>query len=343
MGKKKQDTRSQLVKSLDFLHMLFKAGDAQSMYCIMGNNKAVAFNMILAAGTVIDEDFQACPHMGLFSAALDQCGQEYQITQLSAEKLLVRSGGFQAYIPCISGDSLSWPIPDAPLAPASDALTAAIWKVAPLVSTKAKTVLEGSIQLNNGSCIATNRRVVIEAWHGIEMPNGLLIPRIAANVLHKAKKKLVSFGLSKETLTFHFDDNTWLRTQLYQDRPMNMTRLFMAVSPRPVVPGLFEAVRKVAPFSDERSVFIHDCYVSSHRPGTVQLGSSLSEPIQGTHASRNYGIDDLNLVASLAERWDEVSLDNNLATYFEGQSLRGVITHGHNDTDASVDDDDIPF
>lgn len=326
MPKKPKIVKPRLATVLELMELLFKAGDDQSMYTMMTAGTACAFNMTLAAGATIEEYFEACPHTSLFSTALDRCGSSYQVTQLSPEKLLIRSGEFQAYIPCLLPSALSWPIPDAPGYPATSDVIDAIWKVAGLAETKAETVLEGSIQLNSGSCIATDRRVIMEAWHGVDMPT-LLIPRVAANVLHKIKGKLISFGFSKETLTFHFDDNTWVRTQLYQDKPIHIARQFHGeFNPRPVPSLLFEAAKKVAPFSTSGSIFIKDGFIRSHPPGTQEKGSELSLPLDDIHAPRNYDYDDLKLIQKHVTHWDETTRDN--CTYFQGDSLRGLIVHG---------------
>lgn len=343
MAKKPKPEPSKLVKALEYLSLLFKAGDDQSMYCNMGVNRAVAFNMVLAAGAPVEVDFTACPHTALFLRAIDECGKEYQVTQLSTEKLLVRSETWQAYIPCANPLTLSWPIPDAPRAPVDDRLTLALKKTAGVVDAKGETVVESSFQLQPFSCLATNRRVILQAWHGIDMPPGLLLPLSAAKILfkvHKAGKHLTMFGFSKETITFYFDDDTWLRSQLFQDRPVQIDEKFNCSTQERAVPQeLFAAANKVAPFSATGSVFIKDGFVSSHKPGTVQQGSELKLPIQGEHAPREYFYADLRIIAPHVTSWDEISRQD--ATYFSGENLRGLIRHEN--FERTIDDSDIPF
>lgn len=154
MAKKPKPVKTQLVQALDLLSLTYKAGEDQAMYAMMRDHKAASFNSVIALGTTIEEDIEACPHIGLLEAALDRCGQNpYSITQLSTEKLLVRSDDFQAYIPCLNPSGLSWPVPDALIAPLDERLLVALKKVAVLASTKAETVIEASIQINAGSVL----------------------------------------------------------------------------------------------------------------------------------------------------------------------------------------------
>lgn len=341
MKKKDKIERSMLALALEFLHLTFKAGAEQSMYCMMHNHAAVSFNSVIAAGTTIEEDLQACPHTALMLAAIQRCPGRYIITQLSPEKLQVRSEEFQAYIPCALPETLSWPIPDAALVPVDDRLTEALRKLAPLLSADGETVLEQSIQINAGSCLATNRSVVAETWHGFDLPNGLLVPKAVVTALHKTTKKLVAFGCSERTITFHFEDASWIRTQLFQDRwPDVKAMLNTSTVTRPVPPDLFKAAKTVAVFSADDKVYVKDGLISSHPFTAVQEGSVLKLPVGGEHQERIYRIKDLTFASHHATEWDETQ--RQAGTYFVGEMIRGLIWH-EVPHDISQEDDDIPF
>lgn len=340
-GRKSKEQLSQLAAALAFVSVTYNLKTDQAQYCLMENHSVRTFNSIIAAGTRIEEDLYACPHAELMLAAILRCGPEYVITQLSPEKLVVRSGDFQAYIPCFDPLALSWPIPDLPTTPIGDGLLTALKKVAILVSTQADTVLECAIQLNAGTCIATDRRVILEAWHGYELPDGMLLPKVAIQALNKVKKPLASFGASPITATFYFNDQSWIKTRLYQDRWPNVQDQFrVPVNPRPVPPYLFSAARKVAPFSLTGAVHVQDEMVSSHRFDVKEEGSSLKLPIGSKHAHRIYDIGSLDIVAKFANLWDEHA--HKTGTYFEGEKIRGLLFHQAPALE-TADDDDIPF
>jgi hypothetical protein len=340
MAKKRKPELPGLVRALDFLLLSYKAGETQSTYAMFKNGRVSSFNLTIACGTTIEEDIDCCPHLAMLSEAINNCGTStYSITQLSSEKLLVRSDEFQAYIPCVTPQTLQVAEPNSPVGMLDERFTKALQAVSALAVTKAETVIECSILLNSHSCIATNRNAIMEAWHGIDFPNGLLIPKIAVSVLAKSKKEISSFGFSKETLTFFFTDGSWMRTQLYQDvwppieRHLNHPSLC-----RPVPPQLFSAAKKVAPFSMDEHVYIKDGLISSHPFDRKEEGSSLKLPIGSDHAERSYRINDLNLISKYVTQWDETSKEE--ATIFLGESLRGVI---HHDKPNNKIDEDIPF
>lgn len=338
MAKKKIE--SPLIQALRFLLLTWKAGEDQAMYCMMHANEAVSFNSILAAGADIDEDLYACPHTALMLAAILRCGDRYAITQLSPTKLLVRSDDFQAYVPCVAPDALSWPLPDVPVVAIDDRLTEALRKVAPLLSATGETLIEQSIQLNAGSCLATNRSVILEAWHGFDLPSGLLLPKSIVTAIHKAGKHLRAFGFSSVSATFHFDDATWLRTQLFQEKwPDIQKHLNAQTCTRPVPSELFEAAKKVSPFSGNGAVYVKNGLISSHPFDAKEEGSALKLPIGSQHQERSYRATDLSLIAKHALNWDETMRADG--TYFTGNGIRGLIHHQV--PNGIIEDDDIPF
>jgi hypothetical protein len=340
VAKSKIDPRNQLTKALDFLSITFSAKALeQGMHCILDQHSAKSFNFVIAAGTTIEEDLSACPRLDLMAEAAAQCGPEYEIVQLSDTKLLVRSGEFQAYVPCLRPGVLSQPIPDPPAVEINDDLLVALSKVAPLLKATAETVLEQSIQLNSGSCLSTDRKTILETWHGFDLPDGLLLPKVIVTALKAAKKPLARFGASKDTATFYFSDGSWLRSQLFVDKwPATITRMLDChPTLRNVPPDLFSSARKVAPFSADGAVYVHGDNISSHPFPLNETGSALHQPIGSYHEERVYLIECLNVAARHAVLWDERAKPDG--TYFEGKGIRGLIYHRQTEDVG----DDIPF
>lgn len=344
MAKKQKPIKSALLQALEFLLIVPQVDDA-SLYANIQDGHAVRFNRIVAAGTEIDFQVNAAPSTALLALAIEQCGASYKIVQLSDKKLAVRSNDFQAFIPCAIPESLPEAIPDAPLTAVDDRLITALVKVAALTDAKAKTVLESCICLNPGTCIASDNRVILEAWHGLDLPPGLLLPKMAVGAIKKAKKHLANFGYSANTATFYFSDGTWIRSNLYQEKYPDVVRyLNVPTEAREVPKDLFNAAAKVAPFSTTGEVFIKDGLISSEPDfGKHYVGGELKLPIAGDHSPRIYFSEDLRLVAPHVLLWDEnVSKD---VTYFFGEKLRGAIfsrDYSQEGTAPSVDED-IPF
>lgn len=353
MVKKSKIVKSSLLQSLEFLLTVPRiTTDSNSVYCNIINGFAIQFNSIVAVGTPILLAIDAAPHTNLLERALAECGEGYKIVQLSPERLAVRSDDFQAFIPCAVPETLSQVIPDAPIAVLDDRLIVALKKCAAIADAKAKTVLESCICLSAGHCIASDNRVIIQAWHGIDLPDKMLLPKMAVGVIAKTKKKLAKFGYSYNqagiaiTATFYFDDETWLRTNLYQERyPDILRHLNVETQRRPVPAELFTAAQKVSPFSVTNEVFIKEGLISSESEfGKFHVGSELKLPIAGDHAPRIYYADDLAIVAKHAVTWDEIT--NKGVTYFFGENLRGALFSREYSEKAiaqPITDEDVPF
>lgn len=314
------------------------------MYCNMEMNQTVAFNMVIGVGIRIEEDLCACPHVGLLLAAIARCGEQYSITQLSPEKLLVRSGDFHAYVPCLDPSKLSWCVPDALAGTLDDRFMEALEKVAGLAVTNSERVIECSIQLNDGSVIATDRSVIMEAWHGNAFPSGLLLPKVAYTKLRKAKKRIIGFGFSEQSVTFYFEDQSWLLSRLFLDKwpPGIQSHLTPDSVSHPIDASFFEAVKKVSPFSN--NIYVDGNLVSSHPFYVKEEGSGLALPFEGVqYEPRVYTSEHLLFVSRFAKRWDANARENGTA--FFGDNLRGVIHHAYfpNPDNAPTDDEDIPF
>lgn len=335
MAKQKVDTRTALAKALDFLRL------TSADYCVISNGRAMANDRIVAAAIGVDEDLEACPHLETMYQAILRAGESYIISQLSPIKLLVRSEDFQAYVPCLPLADAPQATPDARQADIDNRLIDALLKVLPLVSTVAETVLERSVQLNSGMCQATDRHIILQAWHGLDLPNGLLLPKHGIQAINGADKDLVGFGYSGNTATIYFDDSSWIRTQLFQEKwPEVISSIFSKSAffrPREVPAQLFESAAKVAVFSVDEKVYIKDEHISSHPFDAKEEGGSLNLPIGSYHAERIYNFADLKKIKKHAELWDEKAAPT--ATYFQGDSIRGMVTH---EIPAS-EDDDIPF
>src|SRR6266576_4333701 len=93
---------SKLLQAMQFLSVCRsdEADNDSQMYCNMQANTAIAFDGIIAAGIKIEEEFNACPHTQQMVLALSRCGDKTVITQLSPDRLQIRSEGFEAYVPC---------------------------------------------------------------------------------------------------------------------------------------------------------------------------------------------------------------------------------------------------
>lgn len=342
--RKQKVEQSKLLKAMQFLSVCQKSdadNDAQ-MHCSLLNHTAVAFDGILAAGIMIDENLDACPHTQRLILALSRCGPTFQIIQLTPETLQVRSDGFEAFIPCCKRERLTAVNPDTGNIPVTGALTSAIETVAPLASDKADVLEAASIKIDVNSVLATNREMILEAWHSCKLPFGdLLIPKIAAIALGKIKKQVIAIGIrpniaalfpdSKdknlhEAMTFWFEDNSWLRTNLHKgkwrDKAGGLLKL-PSDKARTIPASFFETVAKVLPFSEDGQIYCAEGRVSSH--GYDKQGAGYSLPVTDGPVNKIYSGKNLLLAGKLSTIIDEHQVKD--ATLFFGANTRSVVSH----------------
>jgi hypothetical protein len=348
MARKQAPPVSELQKAMEFLDLI------NTPYCVIENGTGVAFDSIVAAGVVIQEDINAAPVTSLMALAIAQAGLEFQIVHFEgypAKKLQVTAPAFQAFIDCENPERIPRAIPDAPLGPINDNVATGLRIVGSLANAKGETVAESCVQLNNSSVVGTDNSVALEYWHGCNMPDGLLVPKQAIAVVAKVKKRMTQFGFSKNTLTFWYEDGSWIRTNLYTEKyPDIRTLINRPTQPRDVPKTLFAAAKRIAPFSHEGRLFICNGYISSHPNVRKNHVGSEMEYIGDQHEPRTYLWDHLKLIAKLVTQWDEVT--NEYATYFFGENLRGAIASSPlrnqtgdetSDEGTTITDDDIPF
>jgi hypothetical protein len=308
-------------------HAQRSRGDEAMTHCMIRYGRIVAFDRTIAAGApVIEDDLDCCPQTERLRLALERCGAEHQIVQ-DAGSLFVRSGEFSAYVPLCDPAKLSTPIPDAACAPLGDAFRASLMITASLVKESAPTVLQSAVQLNPGSTVASNGTAILEAWHGFDMPPGLVIPKLFADAVVKCRKKIVAFGFSDLTLTVHFEGDCWLRTNLYKrDSVPSMLEKFVNVETMHAFPeGFFSQVADIAKWSEDGRVYIDNFLISSHRPDKRNVGSSLSFPMTELMQGVSYSINALRSIAKFATHYQDRATPN--VTMFFGNGLRGAMAH----------------
>ncbi|QDP56596.1 MAG: putative beta sliding clamp [Prokaryotic dsDNA virus sp.] len=334
----------QLIEALKFLKPVQKkAGSVQQQFCMITGNWAAASDEVLTIATKVEEDLSVCPQSTQFLEALSKVGEDLSITQLSQSALSVVSGAFKAVVPCVGFDNLSISPPDEPCAVIDDRLKEAFAMLAPLATEGAPNAAYASVLLQSGSAVATNGHVLAEYWHGIDLPPGLLVPKAAVAAILKAGKPLARFGYSGPSATFWFDDDSFIKTQLYGERFPNYAPLFECegLNPWPVPAEFYKAVRSIEAFTRNGVVYFENGKLASN-----ELENEASTYIiEGLPEGMGFNAKYLLMVE---KAFDNVHFDeaSNKAFFF-GENVRGVIMGVERVSSAPVTSDeyidDIPF
>lgn len=311
-----------LIDALKFVGLCTSdEGQPFETHVFIGSGWAAAFNSVLAAGQKITEDIYAAPHNTTIINALSKCGENISMTQLDGNRLSIKSDKFRVIVPGLDPSILHLVGPDPVIVGIDDRFREAMEVVSVLNTESEYNIYSASVLLNGGSVVASwQGKVLFEYWHGLDLPPNLAIPKSFVNAIIKTKKKLVGFGFSISSITVHFDDESWLRTQLYADKWPDVSRVFNKRSnPYPVPVGFYEAVAAVAPFSDEGWLYFDAGILRSH-PTDAQ---GASYEVHGLPKGPIFNAKQLMLIKSLAEQVDFLA-EGNLLMFF-GKNIRGAI------------------
>lgn len=326
---KKKTNKEELPKLLVALEFVKAAQEANSSkgehytHCRLANGYVMAFNGIIAIGHPIDEELMVCPHTFRLIEAIKRCKSAMSITQLDDTTLTIKAGRFRAVIPCLNLAALPYAQPDPHVRDADDDLKEGFALLNPLVTGAGKTTVEASILFRNNSMIATDRRIMMEYWHGIDVPGAISVPKVALNTIAKIPYKLVGIGGSMNTLTFHFEGGAWMRTQLYPEPWPDVDALLNKgdhYNAGPVPEIIYEAVEAVAPHCDTGAVYFKDGLVASHQADNV--GATFE--MEGVPSGLILAPDLIKKIEGKATKLDMVG--HSGAVYFWGDKLRGLIT-----------------
>jgi hypothetical protein len=323
---KAKEPQSSLEKALAFVKVaqIDKGRDlALKSHCRLANSYAVAFDGVLAVGHPIEEELNVCPHTFRLMDALKRCKTALSITQLEGDKLVIKSGGFRAVIPCLNPAAIPYAVPDANVGAIDDTIKEGFTLLNPIVSGTGATTVEASLLLQNNSMVATDRYVMLEFWHGINLPDGLAIPKVAVAAVAKISTPLVGIGVSARTVTFHYEGGAWLRTQLYGEKWPDISRVINQGDPHvanTLPPALFDAVEAVASFSPDGAIHTFDGVISSHN----MEGAGATYEIKGITPGLCFGAKHLLVAKNGTKTIDLVG--SNGVSFFYGERIRGALT-----------------
>lgn len=266
----KTENKPKLLSALEFCaSVLSKEGSAYETHIGLRNNWAIAFNGIVAAGHPIDESLTAYPNNSLLLEALSKCEESFSLTQLDAAKLSIKSGKFKAVVPCLSPDIMQEAFPDPQIVGIDDRFKAAVEAVGVLASENAQHVLTASVLMNGASVISTNRVMIMEHWHGLDLPPNVPLPKEFVKALVSQKKELSGFGYSNNSATFYFVDGCWMKTQLYSEAWPDVSRIIeLKGNMWSIDANFFKALDAVKAFSDDGCVYSDTNLLMSHPENT---------------------------------------------------------------------------
>lgn len=195
-----------------------------------------------------------------------------------------------------------------------------------LANENAQHVITASVLMNGSTVISTNRVMIMEAFHGLDLPPNIPLPKQFVAALVKQKKNLIGFGFSNSSATFFFEDGCWLKTQLYSDEWPDVSRILnRQANLWSIDPQFFKALDAVEPFSEDGNVYTRLNMLCSH----LDEGVGAVFECGGIPSGVVYPIKQLKLIKPYVKKIDFCAKGLATSSYclvFEGDFMRGVIS-----------------
>lgn len=332
-GRPSKPTQAQqLLEALDFVSHGTGEVEDWHKYVRLSGNMAVTSNGQIAAGHPIVEELTLCPQLERLRNALKRCGKTLVISETPSGQLSVKGDKLRALVPAVANlQELPFVQPDPPIAIVTDILKEAFKVCGAISSEAADNVVEASLLLEANTCTSIGKRkaVMLQYWHGIDLPPHMVIPKVFAQAVASQSKALTGFGFSWRgqevgSVTFWFDGGSWIKTQCYSDRWPNISPVIDVQSfPAELPDGLFDAVEAVMKFNDDEHIVLAENMVMSHESDNT----GAQYEVKGLQGGKKFDGKLLKAIAGHVKSIDLTTLPDR-AFFFGGEPanpIRGVI------------------
>ncbi|AZF88124.1 putative DNA polymerase III beta subunit [Microcystis phage Me-ZS1] len=283
---------------------------------VKGQNGTIALCAPLNVG--LDANPKAVP----FVKALQACRDTVELHMTPAGRLSVRSGNFRAFVDCLPPGEYHDVSPEGDIVTLPPHFNTALKTLAPYIAEDASRQWALGILIRGQCAYATNNVVLVEHWLGGDFGHTINIPKAAVAEVLRIGKVPVSVQCADTNATFHFEDGSWLRTQLYSTDWPDLSKILDRPSKQEAVnPGLFDAIARVLPFADDAGrVYVNPGRVTTttaeNEGATVEVGDL--EAVAGV-----YNAAQLLGIKPIAETIDFTQYPAPCS--FTGPLLRGAI------------------
>lgn len=291
-------------------HFVIKAGTVR------------ATNGILTLSSPIDFDVDCAPEATGLYKAVGRCKDVVSLGMTQTGRLRVKSGNFKVFINCTEMEDMPHPVPTGEFIDFDgECLLDAFKKLEPFVGKDEFRLWTNGILLRGQSALATNNVCLVEYWLGVVLPFTANIPLPAVKEVLRLGVAPASLQMDANSITFHYEDGRWIKTQLYETEwPPLDTVLNAACTPVPIPETFFEGVKAVLGFSDaEGRIYFRDgsmCTSNIEGDGAVYA-------VEGLPSSGIYRAEMLALLAGVAEVADFGRYPDPVLFY--GGKMRGAI------------------
>ena len=280
-----------------------------------------SFNGSLALCSPIPFDIDCTPKADALVRAIANCKETTTMHMTPTGKLSIKSGGFKAFIETVDD-------PSSHVEPAGEVvqfdgkvLLQALKTIYEFIGDDASRPWCNGVLLRGKSAFATNNASLIEYWIGTDTPVTVNIPRAAVKEMIRIDEAPTFAQMDESSVTFHYEDGRWIRTQLLGTEWPDFARILDKESqPTAVDERLFEGLDMLLGFSDDVTrAYITEGLIRTHKEDNV----GATYEVSGLGFEGVYSIRLLKLLKGVATHAD-FSKYPEPALFF-GNQLRGAL------------------
>ena len=272
------------------------------------NGVIKGFNGIICMAAPIALSLDCQPKAIPFTKAVEICEglpDAPAFSMTAAGRLTIKSGKFKVHIEC-TDDAYPDMQPEGQRIELQPGLMAAFKTLAPMIAEDASRPWARGILLRDGSAFATNNVVIGEYWIGYKMPFDMNIPDECIKEVLRVKQEPIAISATERSVTFHFSDDRWVKSQLLtSDWPNVAPVLNRPSTPAPVPPDLFDVLERLVPYVDgSRRVFIRGNTLSTHVDEGIGASVLVDDPNWNPATRGVYNLDLLRALGGLVAKID---------------------------------------
>lgn len=288
---------------------------------VIENGLVRGFNGTLALCSPLPLDIACKPKAEPLIRAIANCKDTVQLSLTPAGRLSIRSGVFRALIDCVEGDTPHATPEGERVEMDGAALLKALTTIALFIGDDAARPWSNGVLLKGQSAFATNNVSLVEYWIGTAFPHVVNIPRAAVKEMIRIAEPPTHAQLATNSVTFHYSNNRWIRTQLYSSEWPDLERVLNNPSnQQPIDSRIFEGLATIKPFVDKiGSVHFIGGAISTHAEGA----EGATYDIPNITCDGLYQIEMLQRLEGVAKSIDWTSYPK--PCMFMGDNLRGAV------------------
>lgn len=285
------------------------------------NGEVRSYNGVLALCSPIALDIDCKPKAEPMVKAIANCTETVSLSLTTAGRLRIQSGRFKAFIDCVDGPTPHVHPEGREIDINGKALRKALETVQPFIGNDASRPWSNGVLLQGSSAFATNNICLIEYWTEAMFPGRINIPAVAVKEILRVDEVPVKAQISETSITFHFPDGRWIRSQLLSTEWPDLEKVLnFDCQLEPLTDKLFEGLEILKPFVDDLGrVYFQQGIMRTHLESEEGASFEISEiPYEGL-----YQVGMLSLLQGVATSADLSTFPS--PCMFVGENLRGAI------------------